>query len=396
MKPKLTQSLCYSLDWVQFTADYKYFKTLNNSDGKIEIDEESIVIESTKYEVEKQDTKTFHFKNQYKISFEGHEIATIQTVPHVSFLKKNLVQVKLSNRLLYYEQYYSIMCDLCSTFHLTFKNFNRLDIAIDFNSISTCFSIDKFIANISNNVFVSKSRKNVDIKLQGRKYNAITFGSRSSNVRVQLYNKSLEMRQKKDKHYIREYWNLNNISDEHTDVWRLEFSLKNDKKSNFLEVDNDGEVLEEFNFKNIEIILRDNINAIYNKVYNTHFQFAKTEKKNPKKQFCRLKKVNLLYELPQQKQLVPYFNFQKDSTSYVKGLVNNKIKYIKEYIDKNMFIQAYYIAKHVNNLFEEYNLYRWAKKNKLKKTDIILHDYISNIIEEYQQTYLSQRFELWD
>ena len=57
----------------------------------------------------------------------------------------------------------------------------------------------------------------------------LRFGSRSSDVTVILYNKSLEMREVKHKDYIYQKW-LQSGLDVSKDIWRLEFSLKSKAK----------------------------------------------------------------------------------------------------------------------------------------------------------------------
>ena len=63
-----------------------------------------------------------------------------------------------------------------------------------------------------------------------RDINYIAFGSRSSSVCSYMYNKTKELREVKEKPYIRQLWKLNGIDDTR-DVWRVEISIKSDAKT---------------------------------------------------------------------------------------------------------------------------------------------------------------------
>ena len=57
--------------------------------------------------------------------------------------------------------------------------------------------------------------------------NSCSFGSKSSSVSTKMYNKTLEMKEVKNKPYIVENWGYNGL-DLNRDVWRIEISIKSD------------------------------------------------------------------------------------------------------------------------------------------------------------------------
>lgn len=66
--------------------------------------------------------------------------------------------------------------------------------------------------------------KKREIFYNGKNINAITFGRRQSDIFCRIYNKSLEVQEKKQKMWFYEIWKKNNMDIKN--VWNIEFELK--------------------------------------------------------------------------------------------------------------------------------------------------------------------------
>lgn len=58
---------------------------------------------------------------------------------------------------------------------------------------------------------------------------SVTWGQRSSDIQVQVYNKSKELREVKMKHHIVDWWKQNGLETEESDVYRVEIRITNAK-----------------------------------------------------------------------------------------------------------------------------------------------------------------------
>lgn len=114
---------------------------------------------------------------------------------------------------------------------------SRIDICLDFLKFDTGENPRTFLANYMRECYCKitqpKFSPHGTDHFDGKVYNSIKWGSPSSMVSTKMYNKTLEMREKGDKPYIRQAWVdaglLYDLYDEVT-VWRLEFSISSDCK----------------------------------------------------------------------------------------------------------------------------------------------------------------------
>lgn len=199
-----------------------------------------------KYEVQTYGTR--HYKHLVKVSYLSEEICEVQyesCSPNV--MPEDSVIVKFHNRLLYSNDLWNIVDKFLADHELTVQNISRIDICADFNEFRK-YNCVQFIADFLSSKLRHKGRglggayfnhysKRVGgFSVSRLDYTGLSFGSRSSDARVYMYNKTLELKVEKDKPYIRDFW-LRAGLDVKSDVWRLEVSLKSgamkfkDKKS---------------------------------------------------------------------------------------------------------------------------------------------------------------------
>lgn len=194
--------------------------------------------------------------------------------------------MKLSNRELYQPDFSGILINFLSLYGLKYKSISRLDLCYDCNDFAGGMSPRRLINSFLSGKFLKNGQPSYSLQgdtmtdkrdqltdailsairtapidnpvemkrvvqsvvneritrtddsrctLRGnsksvRDINYISFGSRSSSVCSYMYNKTKELRDVKEKPYIRQLWKLNGIDDTR-DVWRVEISIKSDAKT---------------------------------------------------------------------------------------------------------------------------------------------------------------------
>lgn len=352
-----------SLDWLSLHVKIP-LNIIQDENGKPIYETENFTLSrSANYEVEKIEATSFHFKHIYKVfqlqGSEQIEFATIECLPHVSFIPANTAIIKIHNRILYSNQYHEITKQLLNEFNFTFVNYSRIDFAMDFNSFLGGLSPIDFINRIANNTFVFRGRKNqrfiasegYELHRNGKHFNALKLGSRKSDLTIQLYNKTLEQQKKASKPWIKEFWQQNKLYETQNPVWRLEISMKKSDKS-LIDLET-GEAIADW--QNIDLITPENVVKIFSILYNQHFQVALSVE--GKTQFCRLPKLKLL-NIPTVLNLLQRINDKIPSTSWVKYRVKKLVESVSEY--KTEYIErAKELANHVIDILSQHDLKDW-------------------------------------
>lgn len=196
------------------------------------------VVNGMKYMIEETEKSTRVFKKLYKVIYRGLEYFYIQQEPISSALKRGLTLVKVSNRVLYSEKYVSLLLDLLKSFGLQYKGVSRLDIAYDCNYFCNGRSPKRFLHDYickpieqKGGIYLANVKKHVSFFEKSissnTHYSYVKFGMGTGGRSAYMYDKSLELREVKDKPWIRKMWADNGlIDDEKTHVWRSEISIK--------------------------------------------------------------------------------------------------------------------------------------------------------------------------
>lgn len=157
-------------------------------------------------------------------------IAHISWCPKRENIDPNNCSVKLSNNLLYTNQWHFILGDLTRALGWQVKSITRLDIACDFNhflhGLNPELFIRRYIRNKQDSYIRTLSNKFCLVgekNTQNTRIDYIRWGSRTSGVCTYLYNKSKEMRDCKMKPWIIERWRGAGLNVKN--VWRVEFSI---------------------------------------------------------------------------------------------------------------------------------------------------------------------------
>lgn len=172
------------------------------------------------------------FSNLFNVfDATGDQYATIQSSPRSTIIHPSTVIVKLANRELYKPGYIDRLGRFLQQYGLQYIGISRIDVCCDQNVFCTGrnpqtliqdFMKDKILKNGLCEYAVHGKSNNI------QNYSSISFGSKTSAVRAYLYDKTKELREVKDKPYIRQVWKENGI-DENKPVWRVEVSIKSDR-----------------------------------------------------------------------------------------------------------------------------------------------------------------------
>ena len=177
------------------------------------------------------------FKHVLDVYHQKLKVAVITQCPRSSVINPRCTLVKLENRVLYSSKYVSILFAIQKVLKLYYKGITRIDVACDFNTFYNGRSVQKFIKQYimtasgdkkhvyrkgSDEFFVRGSKKKNTTSV----FNYIRLGSKHSRVHSYIYDKTQELRDKKDKPWIRKAWERAGlVNDETTHVWRAEISI---------------------------------------------------------------------------------------------------------------------------------------------------------------------------
>ena len=231
---------CVSVDWLQLYSkiiDPQKFTESRIGNFKLTIKN----VQTVNY---LKIATVFFFEN--KVSQVAKKFATITYAPRSSVLPPNACHVKLENEELYTNNFLKKLQKFYTQYNLQYISITRLDIAYDFNrlfngvlptKIIHDFFLQKILKigvqtgylnfnNFGYKIATGATRVSKDFKVGFPNINAITWGCKSSGNETQLYNKSLELRNKTYKPWIVDAWEAAGLNTS-ADVWRLEFRIQN-------------------------------------------------------------------------------------------------------------------------------------------------------------------------
>lgn len=179
------------------------------------------------FTAEAQEYGTKNFEILEKVYLQGALFATVQRKPRSEILQPHAAIIKFENSLLYYTDAELIITNFLQLCQLSVLSITRIDIAVDFKKFQKGLLPQNLIKGFMKEKYLKNGRGKYTII--GNQKNALDvsylrFGTKSSDVNVYLYNKSLEMREQVFKPYIFEQWKQL-AGSPLQDVWRLEFSL---------------------------------------------------------------------------------------------------------------------------------------------------------------------------
>lgn len=169
---------------------------------------------------------------------------------------ENDCHIRLSNRTCYCPDPIGYLRRFLLDHGYRLKLISRIDICLDFSTFDNGMSPEFFVSEYMRGEFLKLHQSRLhsygsdyevslaahgNDTIKAKVWNSMSWGSKKSSVTTKMYNKSLEMRQKKKKHYIINKWEKAGLRPDENDIWRIEFSLSSAIKG-YVRID-DGELL---------------------------------------------------------------------------------------------------------------------------------------------------------
>lgn len=178
-----------------------------------------------------------------------------QSAKGMCFFEPYSCHIRLHNRTCYFKQpnpfdpsdnftAANFLDQFLVQYGFEFRRISRVDICLDFEKFDSGDDPQKFLVRYLNGKYSKINQGNITAHgkdlWDGRFWNSISWGSLVSQVGTKMYNKSMEIKECRDKPYIRQAWasaglvdDMNTLlahkSDGTTykpDIWRVEFSIR--------------------------------------------------------------------------------------------------------------------------------------------------------------------------
>lgn len=367
MSTKLPRSI-YSVDWLQVFC----LRPLGNSmewNEKISPRSDKYGNHRT-YKLAGAKEYIQGYEQQRTIIYNNYTIATLAWTPSDKRKRAEGCAIKMANPTLYCTDWYFLLMDVLAVLEWHPHNLTRCDLAVDLNyfvgGLLPSTFIRKYVCKNNSSFIRHGSNK---WALYGRKemrttvFDSIRWGSRSSGVSVYLYNKSKELREVKDKPWIRAAWKKAELSSA-LDVWRVEISITSQGLG--LKSLADGM----FHTLFVDDIAKpEHLQEIFLTFASHYFKFFRTDPTAKRKR--DLKEVQLL---PRQKEQVykPTSLYEYVNSGRTERIVSNKLFDIIEYLQERDFADKYETIKAIKKAATVFNeIHHIKSKSHQAETSIL-------------------------
>lgn len=326
------ENYCVSVDWLQV-----YCLT---TDELVESEDYSYCANNEAFNLHLSANHPPMFAQLWEVKHRGSgmKVATMQTCPRSPKLNQRMCLLRLENRVLYSTTYVHLLYSIMSAMKLIYKGITRIDICYDCNKYAGGRSPMRFI----NQFLTREEYQDGYIYLNGikmfaaygtksrsssSKVTSIAFGSDKSKIRSYIYDKSKELSEVKDKPWIREYWEANNlISNDKEHVFRSEISIKAEG-TDLLNMST-GEL---FRLDPKFLVHRDSIEKLFHFYARKYFDFRIKRSQKLRRNFDKL----YLFECKTQSDTCKpiYINKSADTGRMEKICLNKIEKLSSEYSD---------------------------------------------------------------
>lgn len=192
--------------------------------------------------------------------------------------------IRLCNRYCYHEQAIFLLSDFLLKHGYEVQRIFRLDIAMDFEKFDKGDDPHEFLRRYMSGRYTKINQGNVSAhgkdRWECRDWNSVSWGAPTSMVSTKFYCKSLELREAKDKPYIRYAWQKAGLIDDFNamtknredgttyqpDIWRVEFSIRSSARGWY--------VIEDANGNKVKTLQREHTLGTYNNKHDILIAFA--------------------------------------------------------------------------------------------------------------------------
>lgn len=264
----------YTIDWLEIQT------TWHPDDVESIMKEDRVNV--GEYTLVKREYGTRVFSLIVDVLYKCKDFGTITALPisnkmNGGILDPTLSHFKLNNYYLYTDGWLKLIDSCFGLLRIKPIQVSRVDIACDWQYSRCGLSAKALMEGLAKGKYrkvhqPSWSMYAIDGQ-NGLWYNGMSFGSKTSSNFTRFYNKSHEMRVKKDKIYIKEWWRNAGLNMEE-DVYRVEVEVKTiGRKSIERET---GEIIT-IDWR--ELDNRDNVQKLFLYISAYYFDIRKNDKK---------------------------------------------------------------------------------------------------------------------
>ena len=174
-------------------------------------------------------------------------------------LDANACHVRLTNRTCYFQNAVQLMQEFLERYGLHYQRISRIDICLDFETFDYGDKPADFMARYMKGRYSKINQCNITShgtdRWDGRVWNSVSWGNKKSMVGTKFYNKTKELKEVRDKPYIRQAWRAAGLIDDDmrmtkfcddgaersVEIWRVEFSIKSSTRNWFIMEDENGQ-----------------------------------------------------------------------------------------------------------------------------------------------------------
>ena len=316
------------------------------------------------------------FKNIFKvIEPTGELLGTIAFNPYSSVIKPLVTIFKIENRVLYQSDYMARVFEFIAACNFTYKGITRIDLCYDCNQYINGLLPENLIKRYLDNKYLKIGLNNYAVhgnatyKINTRKpshpsqddiqehsFSGILFGSRKSDIQVNIYDKTKELKEQTMKHYIVDYWKMCGIDPEKK-VWRTEIRIQSGGKS--LKNMQSGHL---FNLSINDLVTQETIEQMFHVYAAKYCRFVIRDYHTKAQQMNELR----LFSYDNVIRLRPKrLTTSKDYTRMQKIMINNLDKHIAENArEDNEFTE--YLEEVRDYYLASYRLEKWHEEKNHK------------------------------
>lgn len=200
MKPAIK---CVNLDWLEVFCieptemPAQYFQNLG---WKVNVREYGTPLHREMFTLLSENGKPFLEirRNPYSLKENG------------GIFERGACHIRLSNRTLYQYNPIQQLQDFLNKYGYQLKGITRIDIACDQLAFDNGMDPQKLISNYMAGSILKNRNSRINVhgteKADGRNWNSIKWGSKSSPLSTKIYDKTLELKESSDKLYIKDSW----------------------------------------------------------------------------------------------------------------------------------------------------------------------------------------------
>lgn len=242
------------------------------------------------YAVKVREYGTPVYQEMFTICAGGWEFLEVRRNPCSKkstggILEDNICHLRLSNRTCYQPNPIKMLREFLTRHHYKFDGVSRADICCDFCNFETGVSPVSFINRYMRGEIVKINQSKISAhgkdSFDGKIWNSLSWGSPRSMVSTKFYCKTLELKEAKDKPYIRQIWYeaglTNAVDDNDTQIWRVEFSIRGEAKQWYTIIDETHEQAGEVALPNMLTTYdsREKLSTLFLSLSHYYFHFKK-------------------------------------------------------------------------------------------------------------------------